>query len=684
MSREALLTRTLVELADTLVEDFDVVDLLTLLTDRCVEVLDVAAAGLMMALPGGDLRVMASSSDAMRLLELFELQSEEGPCPDCYRTGEPIVNHRLASAGGPWPLFAPRALAAGFKSVHALPMRVRDVTIGALNLFRADEGALSAADVLAAQTLADVATIAVVQHRAGRDTQVLNEQLNHALHSRVVIEQAKGVVAERGGIDVDQAFSRLRSHAHNHGLRLIDVAHDIIGGTLAAGSLDVAVASVPPPPAVGVPARTAERIALAGIEPVLGLVNVAAPVDAVEVVAREFATLLGAEDVSFLIADLGGGALVRFVRPNHPGGRRQPGAPERLETIAMAGTPHQRALVSQQVQVVPDGRRYRLFAPVTDRGDALGVLELVLGHRPDGALVAQVAAAAQVLAYVVIANRRHTDLFESVQRNAPFSLAAEIQRQLLPSAATCETEQFSFAGWLEPASHVGGDTFDYSVDRDVLHVSMTDAMGHGVRAALLATLVLGSLRNSRRGDIGLAEQARRANEAMTSYADGDQFVTGLVLQVDLCSGHVVAVNAGHPNPYRLRDGKVEYLELLSDLPFGMMAGSSYREQEFHLDSGDRLVVVTDGFLERNARAADQFDVAAALAETASLHPRDVVHVFKAAVLAATGAELGDDASVLCLDWHGTAPPGRDKRPLAIDGVRVARAGVNAGGTPAAA
>jgi serine phosphatase RsbU (regulator of sigma subunit)/GAF domain-containing protein len=660
VTREALLTRTLVELTDTLVDDFDVVDLLTLLTDRCVEVLDVAAAGLMMGLPGGDLRVMASSSDAMRLLELFELQSEEGPCPDCYRTGEPIVNHHLASSGGPWPRFGPRALAAGFKSVHALPMRVRDVTIGALNLFRADEGALSSADVRAAQTLADAATIAVVQHRSVRDAQGLDEQLHHALNTRIVIEQAKGMVAERAGTDVDQAFARLRNHAHNHDVRLIDVARDVIDGTMAAGSLDAAVSLAPPTPAIEVPAPSAEAIALAGIEPVLGLVNAAAPVDAVEVVARELAALLGAEQVSFLIADLAGNALVRFVRPSHPG-QRERGAPEQRETVAMAGTPHQRALVSQQVDVVPEGSRYRLFAPVTDRGDALGVLELVLGRRPDDALVGQVAAAAQVLAYVVIASRRHTDLFESVQRNASFSLAAEIQRRLLPSASTCETEQFTFAGWLEPASHVGGDTFDYSVDRDVLHVSMTDAMGHGVRAALLATLVLGSLRNSRRGDVGLAEQARRANEAMLSYADGDQFVTGLLLQADLRSGHVVTVNAGHPNPYRLRDGKVDCLDLFADIPFGMMAGSSYREQEMRLETGDQLVVVTDGFLERNAKAADHFDVAAALAETASLHPRDVVHVFKAAVLAATGAELGDDASVLCLDWHGATPPWRDKR-----------------------
>src|SRR6202521_5833526 len=174
MLREALLARTLVELADTLVDDFDVVELLTRLTDRCVLVLDVSAAGLMLVSPGGDLRVMASSSDAMRVLELFELQAEEGPCPDCYRTGEPIVNQKLAADDGRWPRFAPRALEAGFRSVHALPMHLRELTIGALNLFRADEGGLDEADLLAAQAFADVATIAILQHRARSEEHRLN------------------------------------------------------------------------------------------------------------------------------------------------------------------------------------------------------------------------------------------------------------------------------------------------------------------------------------------------------------------------------------------------------------------------------------------------------------------------------------------------------------------------------
>lgn len=232
MPRESLLARTLVELADTLVDDFDVVELLTRLSDRCVDVLDVGAAGLMLASPDGDLRVMASSSDAMRVLELFELQAEEGPCPDCYRTSATVVNEDLNTVNGRWPRFAPQALAAGFQSVCAIPMRLRGRTIGALNLFRVERGAMRESDVIAAQAFADIATIAILQHRAAVEAQVLNEQLNHALNSRIVIEQAKGVLAERTGLDMEHAFSRLRKYSRDHNLRLVDVAHGVVEGSV--------------------------------------------------------------------------------------------------------------------------------------------------------------------------------------------------------------------------------------------------------------------------------------------------------------------------------------------------------------------------------------------------------------------------------------------------------------------
>ena len=238
MPREGMLAKALVELADTLVADFDVVDLLTLLTDRCVDVLDVGAAGLMLVAPDGDLRVMASSSETMRVLELFELQAQEGPCLDCYRTGEPVVNQDLAEVDGRWPRFAAEALAAGFHSVHALPMRLRGTVLGALNLFHVESGRMRDSDVNAAQALADVATIAVLQHRAALEAHVLNEQLNNALNTRIVIEQAKGMVAEREGLDMEQSFIALRRHARNHNLRLADVARDVIDGVLTASALD--------------------------------------------------------------------------------------------------------------------------------------------------------------------------------------------------------------------------------------------------------------------------------------------------------------------------------------------------------------------------------------------------------------------------------------------------------------
>jgi GAF domain-containing protein len=232
MQNEPLFIRTLVELADTLVDDFDVVDLLTRLSDRCVEVLDVSAAGIMLVSPEGDLRVVASSSDAMRVVELFELQSDEGPCVDCYRDGGLVMNDDLAASGDRWPRFSPVALESGFQSAHALPMRLRGAIIGALNLFRAGTGRLDDDDVLAAQALADVATIAILQHRVGLEARLVNEQLNEALNSRIVIEQAKGVIAERAGVATDEAFRRLRHHARSNNLLLADVAREVASGNM--------------------------------------------------------------------------------------------------------------------------------------------------------------------------------------------------------------------------------------------------------------------------------------------------------------------------------------------------------------------------------------------------------------------------------------------------------------------
>jgi len=238
MPREAKLAQAMVEVADTLVADFDVVELLTRVTDHCVGVLDVSAAGIMLAGPDGGLRVMASSSEAMRLLELFEVQAQEGPCLDAWRTGQPVVNQNLIDVDDRWPRFAPEARAAGFESAHALPMRLRGVVIGALNLFHTRSGEMHQPDIDAGQALADIATIAILQHRAVQEAQVINVQLNNALNTRVAIEQAKGVVAERHGLELEESFGLLRNYARNHNLRLADVAAAVIDGSLAVGAIE--------------------------------------------------------------------------------------------------------------------------------------------------------------------------------------------------------------------------------------------------------------------------------------------------------------------------------------------------------------------------------------------------------------------------------------------------------------
>jgi len=239
VTREAVLARTMVELADTLVDDFDIVESLTTLADRCVEVFDISAAGIMLVAPEGDLRVMTSSSEAMRVVEVFELQAQEGPCLDCYRSGRPVVNQDLATVNGRWPRFSAVAMQAGFRATDAIPMRLRGQVIGALNLFRSEVGSLTEADVLSAQALADVATIAILQHRSALDVRLVNEQLSQALNSRIVIEQAKGMISEQGQLDLQQAFARLRNHARNHNVRLVELAAAVVGGTLRVDSLDV-------------------------------------------------------------------------------------------------------------------------------------------------------------------------------------------------------------------------------------------------------------------------------------------------------------------------------------------------------------------------------------------------------------------------------------------------------------
>jgi GAF domain-containing protein len=227
-----LLSDTFVDLADTMVADFDVIDFLHLLTDRTVRLLGASAAGVVLADPRGELRVAAASSEEAGLMELFQLQNDQGPCLDCFRTGGPVTANDLTGPGQQWPRFARAAIEAGFRTVEALPMRLRDQVIGALNLFAAEPGPFDAADLRIAQALADVATIGLLHERNVRRSETVAEQLQAALNSRVMIEQAKGKLAERYGLDMERAFTMLRDHARNTNQRLTDVARDFVtGGT---------------------------------------------------------------------------------------------------------------------------------------------------------------------------------------------------------------------------------------------------------------------------------------------------------------------------------------------------------------------------------------------------------------------------------------------------------------------
>jgi GAF domain-containing protein len=233
--RETLLAETFVALADTMISDFDVVDFLSMLSARCVDLFDAGDAGLMLADGSGNLVVVASSSHRMRELELFELQHDEGPCPEAFHLGQPVECGDLREATERWPRFVAEALEAGYRSVHALPMRLRDDVIGALNLIRVSPGSLPEDDLDAAQALANVATIGILHHRAAEESRLLSEQLQHALTSRIVIEQAKGILAERHGTTPDEAFELMRRDARSRRVKLHELA---LGITATAGRVD--------------------------------------------------------------------------------------------------------------------------------------------------------------------------------------------------------------------------------------------------------------------------------------------------------------------------------------------------------------------------------------------------------------------------------------------------------------
>ncbi|MGC5034269.1 PP2C family protein-serine/threonine phosphatase [Streptomyces sp. DT190] len=368
----------------------------------------------------------------------------------------------------------------------------------------------------------------------------------------------------------------------------------------------------------------------------------AAPVDAADVVAEDLRRRFRAARVSFLVVDLTGRAVARLSTAPATGDRE-------AERIPLFGSVYEEVIRTQRLYHKATDQGHRVIMPVTNRGDAMGLLELLLPADPGEDVLAAVGEAAHVLAYIVIANGRFTDFYTWGKRSVPPTLAAEIQYQLLPPSLSCEAAQFTLCGSLEPSEDLSGDTFDYTLDRDTLHVSVTDPMGHDIAAALAATVLVSALRGARRAGAGLAEQAHRADQALAEHGHGH--ATGQLLRIHLRTGHARFVNAGHPWPLRLRGGAAEVVACEVDHPFGLsrLAQRPYRVQQLDLRPGDRLLLFTDGMVERHG---GKVDLAALLEHTRDLHPREAALELTSAVRNSAGGTLEDDATVVCLDWRG--------------------------------
>ena len=299
---------------------------------------------------------------------------------------------------------------------------------------------------------------------------------------------------------------------------------------------------------------------------------------------------------------------------------------------------------------------WRACVPVTLGAERFGVLEVRLTVEPDPGLLVELEQVATAVAFALAAAGRATDEVELARRGRPLSLPAEIQWELLPRLALAAPE-YAVAGTVEPAYDVGGDTFDYAAQPEALTMSVTDAMGHGLQAALLASLAVAALRNARRRRAGLLEQADHANRALHAQFGGERFVTGQLLRLDVPGGTGAVVNAGHPLPRLMRGGRVESVGLNADLPLGVDPETIYQVQPLQLEPGDRLVLLSDGVLEAAPKSGAAYGAGRledVLRASEELAPYEVARLIVQKVIAHRAGDLADDLTVVCLDWRGPA------------------------------
>ena len=374
--------------------------------------------------------------------------------------------------------------------------------------------------------------------------------------------------------------------------------------------------------------------------------DAAPPYAVMPVVEAALREAIGALGVTLLLADYAEVALQVFDDE-----RRVPMS-AMSRSLPVEGTDAGRCYRSQRLTVERVASTWTIHAPVSVRGERFGVLAVEVDGEPDDGLLAIVAQVAVVVSYVVSSARRYTDVFERVRRRRRLSLAAELQWELLPVMGY-DAESFVLAGALEPAYEVGGDNFDYAVDGERLTVSVTDAMGHGLEAALLSTLVVAAMRNCRRAGEGIVEQVTVANQVLCEQFGGDTFATVVVMSIALDTGRGHAVNAGHPQPWRHRRGSGERLALAPDLPLGLFPDSRYHAHPIEVDPGDRLVLLSDGVLEAGPSADESFGAgrfSTHLDAERAVPPREFVRRLIRRVVDHRDDSLRDDATLLCVDW----------------------------------